>query len=1071
MRRLLSIILMLGFVAFAATSWAQSRVVTGTVTDDNGDPVIGATVRAQDTDIGVISGIDGGFSINVPDGVDNLVVSFVGMETKTLPITGTNVTVTLVEDALMLEGVVVTATGTRNEDRLNYDVQAIDAESVNQAPVTDISDALAGKVSGMQVLGSSGITFNESATRLRGINGGIGGGSPIYVVDGVIVPNQNSIDPATVQSISVLKGANATALYGVRATNGAIIVTTKRGSEKGKFNISSSASISDVSTYFDYQTEYGGGYEQNFTPFSYNPQIHPASWAAFDGHLMPEYYADESWGPRLDGTMVRHWESWIPNSPTFGQLRPWSGSQTPRNFFDVAPTFDNTVSFSKGGDDYNVLVSYRNNTRNGLLPNTSQDRNYITLNTEFDVKSNLKLSASGRYNTVNTHNDPAEGYGNIGSNLSQWWQMQLNFDRLRELAFNPDGTTNSWNINGPTDTQPLYWDNPYFSSDKLDNNQKNNRVIGRLALDFEPVENLVITPSVSLYHNEYKSSSITPTGGLNQDSFGTSSSQSDELTYQLKGSYFHEFSPKVDLEVTAVGELYDLKYSRISQSTTGGLTIPGFYAITGETDANVGQGYDRKRVESMYGFVNLGLFGHLVFLEGAIRSDWTSTLSNENNPIITPSGGISFLFGDLIESNILSHGKLRYSYADRLQDIGTFLTSQNYTIGTPYGAQATLFVPGTLNNPDLVGATIPSHEAGISLGFFNNRLNIDASYFNYLNKDFVFQLDAPATSGYGSFATNAGEIETTGYEIAVSGQPIKSDDWNLELNANIGHASSVVNELTEGINNFRFASFAFRGTPPLSVSARKGEKWGAIYGRKRTFDDQGRPYLTTSGAWVMENEGYLGSAIPDLIGGLSGNLNWKNFDFFFSSDFRFGGQFFSISKMFNSYSGLGSNTVGNNQLGNPLRDPVLNASGSAVAVVAADQAHPDSGGVLMTGVDPNSGQEVAYYRDAVSYFGSYFRSFWVNDRWTYDADYLKLRTLRLNYTFPQTFFDKAKLGMSNASIGLYADNVSLLWSKAGGDIDPSEIENYNSGGYNISWLDGGQFPSARTMGINLKMGF
>ena len=433
------------------------QTVSGVVNDDQGIPLPGATILEVGTSNGTTSDFDGNFTIEVSDGA-SISISFVGYQTF-VQSADSDFSLISLSPSNSLDEVVVTSFGiTREKKSLGYSQQSVGGEQLVKARETDIANALAGKIAGVQIVGNNSSTFGAGAIRLRGSD------DVLYVVDGVRIYAASDINTDNVADISVLKGASATALYGPEGRNGVIIITSKKAkSGEATIELDQSIAVNQLSQLPPFQNEYGGGYSQSFNVFSYDPSIDPAGWASFDGDLYPDFYADESWGPRLDGTLVRHWDSWAPGTSELGVKRPWT--QTPNDvdeFYEDAITSNTSLSFSKGADDYNIraLISYID--QNGIIPNSENNVIRFNVNLDYDITDKFKFVTSINVEDRDMLNNPDQNYGNLGSNFNQWWQRQLDFDRLKE--YERGGNVVSWNIRGPRDLRPLYWDMPYFHS-------------------------------------------------------------------------------------------------------------------------------------------------------------------------------------------------------------------------------------------------------------------------------------------------------------------------------------------------------------------------------------------------------------------------------------------------------------------------------------------------------------------------------------------------------------------------------------------------------------------------------
>lgn len=1049
-------------LALIGQTFAQDRVVTGKVTAaEDGSPLPGVSVSVKGTSRGTSSGADGSFKISVGNGA-SLTFSFVGFDSKTVAVGNQSVVnVSLASNVSQLEEVVVTALGASREKRsLNYSVQELKSDKITAARDANVGNALAGKIAGVQVLGQSGAKFGSPNIRVRGVNS-LTGGDPLYIVDGTPVGSISDVNMDDVENLSVLKGPSATALYGNRASGGVVMITTKRAkSGETSFNINHSTTMDMIALLPEYQNEYGGGYSQDWDTFAYNPAIHPASWSSFNGQKILDYSADESWGPRLDGSPHRSAFSWQPG-PEFGQLTPYSPSpNNVRDFFEKPISNNTNFSFAKGGENFQSRISYTHIQTNGIVPNSQQIRDYVSSKNTYNFNAKFSSTLDITYSSTRAKNVPADNYGSSGStntpsgagvaltgynqtvgSFNQWFQRQLRIEDLRNYK-NPDGTFRSWNIGGPLDAKPKYWDSPYTQVYESTNLNTNDRIYGSLGLKYQITDYLTASVTSRRDWRSYYGEGRIAYGTLNAGGLGaysnyatTSVENNNEVLLAFNKTY-----KKFSVLANAGGNIRYSKTNVLLMSTLGGLTTPGFYNIDASKDrpAVRSQLFERQ-VNSVYGNVSVG-YDNFAFIEATLRNDWSSTLPQGNNAYLYPSIGGSLVLSELLPKNdIVSFVKLRGSYAQVGTDVGPYAIGLTYNTGNAFGSNATQYLPGQLPNGQLKPGLSSAYEGGIDFKFLKNRLSVELTAYHNSNKDQIIPLSVTPTSGYSSALINAGLIETQGFEVHIGGTPVSTmSGFTWESDINFDHSTSKIVELYPGLTNYQLGGPTWR---TLTVNAREGEQWGLLVGRGYKLDANGNKLIGANGHYLFEDNKKMGSALPKFKGGFLNTFTYKNLSLRVNIDFIVGGKFFSTTKMFNAYSGLAAETAGLNELGKPKRDAVA-----------------DGGGILLEGVTADGKPNTVRVETQELYEDKLFA---FNERWIFDQTYVKLRELALGYNIPKTVMGGKVF--KSAKLAFIVRNPLLIYSAAGGGIDISEAE--------VFWTEGGQLPPVRSFGVNLNLGF
>jgi len=1030
-------------------SFAQ-KSVSGTVSDSAGVPLPGATVVVDGTSKGVTTDFDGVYSIMANEG-DVLSVSYVGFTTQKVTVgASATLNVTLAADNA-LEEVVVTALGiTREAKSLGYAQQKVEGSALTKTKQLDFKTALAGKVAGVQVISGTSSTFEPSAIRLRGEQ------DVLYVVDGIKM-SSTDINTDNIDNITVLKGAAATALYGSEARSGVIVITSKKAQAGETYiTVDHNTVASTISRLHPYQNEYGGGYDQAWDTFSYNPATDPASWAAFQGQNIPYYAADESWGPKLDGTLARHWDSWIPNHPNFGELRPWSANPNNiKNFFETGVTSTTSVSFGKGGDDYSFRATGRATQATLPVPNAGRDTYDVNINGSVDLSDKLTMYSNLNARIQNTDNYVSSGYGSLSSNFSQWWQRQLDMDRLKN-NYHYEGAFYTWNRRSARNARPQYWDAPHYEQYQNTNNNENSTYSGNFGFNYDIIDGL--SANVEVNRRAYNRTSWNRGYiGVNtlstQASYGEGSFVSEQNELRARLNYSKAITSNFDVNAIVGYGARQFRSISTSASTSGGLAIPDFYTIANSKDKPSYSTYrSNSSGRSAYASVSLG-YDSMLYLDGSYRFDWSSTADSMNNRIETYSVTGSFLFDRLLDLDGVSFGKLRASYAEAPIFPGTYATSPTYSSGTAYGSLASLAVPNTLANPQLTGGMRVETEFGLEMRFLDNRLGFDFTYFDREDSKLPVAVTAAGGTGYTGLSVNSKITSSTGVEVMISGTPILTDDLRWDVSVNFATLEKMVDFIYPGIERNILNSWLSWSSMDLQEIV--GEEWGMLYGRKRLKDDNGNWVYYASGNHRYENNQLLGNIMPDYTGGITSNLTYKNWDLAIGIDFQEGGLYHSVTDMFSMGAGLHEYTAGLNDKGNPKRDPVSAGGGIHQVGVYADGSVAD------------------FYRDPNSWaWGNWTR----DDLWLVDASFVKLRQVRLGYSFdgdklsntPFTGINVALIGNNLAILSETTDWGDYRGAKTPG-LDPSELGSGWSGSNYAS--EGGQLPSARSVGLNVSLKF
>ena len=1043
-------------------AFGVAQSVTGTVTDQEGIPLAGVSILVKGTSNGTSTNFDGEYRINASQN-DILIFSFVGMQTREIPLNGSSVMdVVMQTDAQSLDAVVVTALGiSREKKSLGYATQEVAGQNFTLTNEQNVLGSLSGRVAGVQVTGASGASMGGTQKiKIRGVNSVSGADQPLIVVDGTPISNSNfsgsagadfgnlaqDINPNDIESVNVLKGPAASALYGIRGQFGVIMITTKKGKKGAKdvrVELSSTFSVENTYNFMPLQNLYGAGFKQTFSTLENG-----------DPYVHTNY--DESWGPKMDGTPVRQVFSFYPQDPTYGQLTPFEPHpDNIKDFYETGTTYNNNINISGGNENTSVRFSFNDTRIEGVEPNTYLNRNNIGISAGLDLTDKLNLAANVNYAT-NEGQRPGQGSEYGARYLVQWFQRNIDMKRLKDYKY-ADGTFLHWNIRTPnsagevSNLEPLYWNNPYFEAYENTTNDSRDRFFGDVGFAYKIIPELEVRGNIrsDMYTQNIEGRSAF--GGKGMPGYSVGKYQRKDFNYELSAQYkknWGEFS----LDATLGGNIYNTEYTSVAMSTAGGLTTPGYYNINASIDRPNTTSYrSEKQINSLYALVSLGYDG-TYYLDASIRNDVSSALPTQNNSYVYPSVSGSVVFSEILDWKPLSFGKIRASYAQAGSDLAPYQTNPAFGVGGIYEGDDTvntLFVPDNLINPNLKPGFAHSYEAGIDLGFLENRIGLEFTLYKQRNKNQIINLDLSGTSGYGSTTINAGLIENHGFELAFNATPVRSDFFSWDLSFNFSKNQSEVVELAPGIDVYTYDSTTYSSVTSY-LNSYVGKPFGSLVGQAYERDEAtGMILLDDSNMPLYTDATHdFGSVLPDFTGGFQNTIRIGQFNIAAMIDFQGGGQFFSRSKQLSVRTGQDALTAELNDNGMNVRDPL-----------------EEGGGVKVEGISASTGEPVTAYVDARTYYRNVVGRR-IYEEWLFDASYVKLREVRVGYGFSPKVMDK--LPFQTMNIALIARNPVMIWQEAPKGIDPSEI---STGGQAISWYESGQLPSVRSLGINLNLTF
>ena len=1032
--------LLIALFVFASglTLMAQTRVITGTVTSavEGEGPIPGVTVMVKGTTVGALTDVNGKYSITVPSDATTLVFSYIGMKSREVEIGGRSVIDGVLEsDLIGLNEVVVTALGIAKEKKaLGYSVQDVKGDELTKAKETNVINSLQGRVSGAQITASSGAVGASSRIVIRGVSSLSGNNQPLFVVDGIPISNNNfggtdnegtnrgngaaDINPDDIETLTVLKGANASALYGSRASAGVIVVTTKKGKkgEKLSVNISNTTTFETPLRLPKFQNKYGQG---NGGQFEY---VDGAGGGINDG-------VDESWGPQLDiGLMIPQFSSPVNVDGTI-QPTPWiSHPNNVKDFFETGHTISTNVSMTGGSEKSNFRLSFTDLSQKGMVTNTDLNKRTLSFSASSNPVDKLTFSASGNY--VNTFSDNQPGYGYDANNVMQqftWTGRQVDYKLLKAKQRNADGTIFNWNHN--------YHNNPYMTLYDNLNPLRRDRLYGNAMVKYQilPFLSAFVRTGGDIYNNFSSSRRFIGDMDYPQGYYSETVDLFREINSDFLIAFDKEIATNLNLSLNFGGNRMD----RVTQQNVGRapeLAVPNVYnvansAVTPQTTNR----YTSKRINSLYGFGQLG-YKNEIFVDFSVRNDWSSTLPEDNNSYLYPAVSVSGVITDIlnIKSNVLSFAKIRGSWAQVGGDTDPYQLNPTVSFGDGWNASTkllNLYVPNTLPNTTLKPQKNESLEFGADLRFFLDRVRLDVTYYNTKALNQIVDIATSAASGYTAKTVNAGRIDNKGVEILLALTPVKTGDFKWDITFNYSRNRNKVVELAEGVEKFVLGTYW-----SLQVLAVPGGAYGELYGYDFKRDPSGQ-IIYSNGLPSQGDLKTLGNYTPDWIGGMLNEFYYKGFNASILIDTKQGGDLYSMTTTWGRYAGA-------------LDETLIGREGG---IVGKGVMSDGNGGYVPNTVvaDAESFNKAAFV-NSIAYSS------------VFDASYIKLREIKVGYTFKNS----PNLPIKDINISLVGRNLALL-STTVPHIDPETA--FNNG--NVQGLEYGQLPSARSLGFSIGCKF
>ena len=1072
MKRKLMLLMTCLFIGIGLVN-AQISKVTGTVTsEEDGLPVVGASIVVKGTTLGTVTDMDGKFTLtNIPSSAETLMISFIGMHTQEVKIQPT-LTIVLKADMEVLDEVVVTAMGiSRSEKTLGYSATTVKNDEIVIARTTNVANALSGKVAGVQVSSTSSDPGAVSNIVIRGFSSINGDNQPLYVVDGV--PLQNSMvsgsgkNVATggianvasedIESMTILKGAAATALYGSRAANGVILITTKVG-KKGdgrnySINYSGSLQARQVSVLPEMQNEFGQGWNG-----------------------LQTYIENGSWGPALDGSMQVYGPIW--NNQQL--IHPYTAKKNNvKEFFDVGWSQNHNIALSGMSSDNKMsyYLSYSYTSDDGIMPKDYDvyERNTIAFRSSYEASKWLKVSSSINFARSNTD---AVGTYQGTSVIDGLYEMP------RDISILDMKDTSS-----PFNTPEAYYTpygitNPYWALENNYNHTDSKQVYGKLQVDIKPIKDLTLTYRMGFDYTDYDRKIGFPQialddalinedygyapSNMNQSGYVYSNySRRYELNHDFLANYARKFlNDKLDVNVNAGVNINERSSTAIAGEADDLTFHTGFWDLSnGATWTTLSEGQSKRRLVGLFGDLTLG-WDDMIYLNATARNDWSSTLPVGNNSYFYPGATLSWIFTRLIpENDILTFGKLRMAYGKTGNDASPYLTAASYTQGFangyyagsiaqfPMNAVNAFQASSTMGSSTLKPEMTSEFEAGLNLQFFNGRLGIDAAYYNRTTKDQIFTLPVDPSTGYSYMVTNFGEVRNTGVELVLNTVPIQTKNFRWTLDFNFSKNKNKVISLPESLEGGKVAIYSFSaGNDAIYMYAEEGKPMGQFYTYLPQRTEEGNLIVDATGMPILSTEVKdTGKNMNnDWTGGVATSFTYKDFTLSATLDVRKGGYMFSRTKNLMQFTGNGVATTYNK------RRPFIIPNS---VVANEDGTYSEN----TTPINQLDGTYQTYFNDYGYGAGG--------EAYLIDRSFVKLRNISLTWNVPQKWV--RAMSLSGLSVTAFCNNVFTWTASDNNFIDPESTTVSQSSYGDLATQFGELYanPSCRIFGCNLSVKF
>lgn len=1059
---------------------AQVTTVRGIVTtEEDGEPVIGASVIVKGTSLGTVTDVNGRFELSgLPPSATRLLISYISLMAKEVAI-APQVSVTLKSVTHLLDEVVVTALGiSREKKALGYTAQEVKQNALVQGKDNNLLNSLSGKIAGVRITNTQG-DVGSSRIVIRGETSIAGENQPLFIVDGIPVDNSQlnarssgrdfknaiaDLNPEDIKTLTVLKGPNAAALYGARAAHGAIVITTKGGDKRQKgigITLHSSTQVSFVATLPEFQNLFGQGAGGRFS------YVDGKGAGVNDG-------VDESWGPRLDiGLLIPQFDSPL-DADGNRVATPWvSHPNNVRDYFRMGISTNSGISVARGDDKYQFRVGYNYEKQVSIVPDAGTNKTNISLNTDYHLAKWIVVGATANYIVYTAPSLP-------GSATPSGSNVRSNSPMLQFLWFGRQVDTNSLKADYTRNWNSSYYDNPFWSASYNTQSQERHRLIGDLHAEFRLTDGLNVRFRTSTdWYNDRRKSKVkwgsagagSPYGSYAEDAYTVKENNTEVLA-----TYIKQLNKNWGIDALLGFNVRNKQYENNYQAAPR-LAVADLYTLTNSRDPLISSNdFYRLRQYGLYGSIQLD-YRRWAFLNITGRNDWSSTLPVDNNSYFYPSVTASVLLSEAFgwRSKAVNYLKIRGGWSQVGADanpyqLATVFTSETAFNGNPLQSSSTIGM-----NPNLKPEKTSSIEAGFEAAFWDNRLYLDFTYYKTDSRNQILKLATTAASGYTSQVRNAGHIRNRGYEIQLGAVPIQTSKgfrWNLDLNYG-ANSSKVVKLDDEGlITSYQLYSSG------IQILASVGEAYGTLFGTSYVRDANGNVVVDANGLpKISTTNKTLGKFTPDWTGGISNTFSYRSLSLSFLIDASVGGSIFSNTNKTGKYTGVLANTLSGRDaehgglwyytdaMGNNVRlseSPSYSVSSDGLyyAQVNGQSTRVYQDGIMVEGVTESGSKN----EEVVSAEKYYHRIYSIAEANVYDASYVKLREVALSYRLPRLWTQK--LHLQEASVTLTGRNLWTIY-KSVPNIDPeSALTTGNAQG-----VEAYSLPTTRSFGVNLSVKF